>query len=165
MAGGVPGEMTFKQLRRALAEAEHRRLVTLEEVEATLGRGKPGSAKLRKALDTHRPELAQTKSWLEEALVHLCEEFGLEQPKMNVSLAGWLVDAVWWDDQLVVELDSRIAHSTSYTQERDHQRDLDLRAAGFRVRRYTWQQLRHRPEQVAGDLRRSLRQRTLLIPS
>jgi very-short-patch-repair endonuclease len=162
IAAEVPEEITFKELRRALSEAEYQRLVTLDEVEAVLGRGKRGSATLRRALETHRPELARTKSALEELLVYLCEEYGFDQPEFNVEVAGWLVDAVWFEHKLVVELDSRRAHSTSFTQERDHQRDLDLRAAGFRVRRYTWQQMRYQPERVAGDLRRAQRHRTLL---
>jgi very-short-patch-repair endonuclease len=102
---------------------------------------------------------------LEEEFVYFCERFGIDQPEVNVWVEGWLVDAVWWEEKLVVELDSRTAHSTSYTQERDHQRDLDLRAAGFGVRRYTWQQLMHRPEQVARDLKRAQRPRALLIGS
>ena len=58
----IAGTVRFTQLRRALAEAEYLRLVTLEEVESVLGRGRPGSAALRTALQCHRPQLARTKS-------------------------------------------------------------------------------------------------------
>ena len=58
----IAGVVRFMELRRALAEAEYLRLVTLDEVEAVLGRGRPGSAALRLALDCHRPQLASTKS-------------------------------------------------------------------------------------------------------
>ena len=37
--------------------------------------------------------------------------------------------------------------------EKDHQRDMDLRAAGYTVLRYTWQQVTQRPEQIAAELR------------
>ena len=37
----IAGVVRFMELRRALAEAEYRRLVTLAEVEAVLGRGRP----------------------------------------------------------------------------------------------------------------------------
>ena len=40
--------------------------------------------------------------------------------------------------------------------ERDHQRDLELRAAGYIVLRYTWRQLTDTPAAVAADLRRYL---------
>ena len=146
--------MEFVHLRRALAEAEYLKLVTVSEVDAVLGRGRPGSAALRAALERHRPQLAQTKPGAEEVLFVLCEEHFLTQPEFNVLVAGWLVDAVWYDQKVIVELDSRIAHSTSRTIENDHQRDLDLRAAGFIVLRYTWRQLITRPAQVVADLRR-----------
>ena len=142
------------ELRRALAEAEYLRLVTLEEVDAMLGRGRPGSAALRAALDCHRPELARTKSLLEEKFLLLCERYSLTPPAVNVWVAGWLVDAVWFDQHVVVELDSHAAHATPARLENDHRRDLDLRAAGYVVLRYTWQQVTETPELVVADLER-----------
>ena len=75
------------ELRRALAEAEYRRLVTLAEVEAVLCRGKPGSASLRAALDCHRPQLARTRSRMEEKFVLLCERESLTPPDVNAQVA------------------------------------------------------------------------------
>ena len=146
------------QLRRSLAEAEYLRLVALEEVEAVLGPGRPGSAALRAALECHRPELARTKSLLEEKFVLLCERGSFVLPELNVKVAGHLVDAVWFDQKVVVELDGHAAHDTPTAMERDRRRDLDLRAAGYTVLRYTWQQVTEEPELVMADLRR-------LIPS
>ena len=51
----LAGEVEFDTLRRALAEAEYLKLVTVDNVAAVLARGKPGSGKLRAALETHRP--------------------------------------------------------------------------------------------------------------
>jgi very-short-patch-repair endonuclease len=153
----IADEVTFTQLRRALAEAEYQKLVTLEEVEAALGRGKPGSARLRAAFECHRPQLARTKSVLEEKFILLCERHSLTPPDVNVEVAGYEVDAVWFEAKLAVELDGRTAHSTPRAIERDHQRDMDLRAAGYTVLRYTWQQITQRAEQVAAELRRALR--------
>jgi very-short-patch-repair endonuclease len=64
------------------------------------------------------------------------------------------VDAIWQDQNVVVELDSRSAHSTARAIENDHRRDLDLRAAGYTVLRYTWRQVIGEPELVVGDMRR-----------
>jgi very-short-patch-repair endonuclease len=144
----------FDHLRRALAEAEYLKLVTLEEVEGVLGRGKPGSSTLRKALDRHRPQLAKTKEGIEEAFFLLCERHSFDQAEVNVWVAGWLVDAVWLDQKVIVELDSRLAHSSSRSIENDHRRDLALRAAGFAVLRYTWHQVTRDPDLVAADLAR-----------
>lgn len=98
----IADKVGFQQLRRAVSEAEYLKHVTLEEVEAALGRGKPGSAKLRAALECHRPQLAKTKSLLEEEFVLLCEKHRLTPPDVNVKVAGHEVDAVWFDQKVVV---------------------------------------------------------------
>ncbi len=152
----IASQVRFQELRRALAEAEFLRLVTLEEVEQVLGRGKPGSAALRAAVDRHRPQLARTKSGLEERFLLLIERHSITLPEVNVWVAGWLVDAVWSAQNVVVELDSRLAHGTPARLENDHRRDLDLRGAGYTVLRYTWQQVTQTPERVVADLRRAL---------
>jgi hypothetical protein len=149
----IAGQVRFQELRRALAEAEFLRLVTLTEVEHVLGRGKPGSAALRAALDCHNPRLARTKRGLEEKFLLLCERHSLAPPDVNAWVAGWLVDAVWFERRVVVELDSHLAHGTPARMERDHQRDLDLRAAGYTVLRYTWQQVTRQAGLVVADLR------------
>jgi hypothetical protein len=151
----IASELRLNPLRKALAEAVFLKLVTLDEVEAVLGRGKEGSARLRAALECHRPELAHTKSILEDKFVLLCERHGFDQPLLNVEVAGWIVDAVWPGLKLVVELDSQLAHGTPVRVEADRQRDLDLRAAGFTVRRYTYHQITRMPDRVMADLDRA----------
>ena len=64
---------------------------------------------------------------------------------------------MWFEQRVVVELDSHLAHGTPARLENDHRRDLDLRAAGYTVLRYTWQQVTTTPELVVADLRRRLR--------
>jgi predicted transcriptional regulator of viral defense system len=58
----VANVVPFQELRRALAEAEFRRLVRIEDMTRVLRRGRPGSAALRRALEQHQPRLARTKS-------------------------------------------------------------------------------------------------------
>ncbi len=93
----IASQVRFQELRRALAEAEYLKLLTMTEVEAVLGRGKPGSATLRAALECHNPRLARTKRGLEEKFLLLCERHSLTSPDVNVWVAGWLVDAVWFE--------------------------------------------------------------------
>lgn len=118
----IAAVVRFIELRRALAEAEYRRLATLAEVEGVLGRGKPGSAALRAALDCHRPQLARTRSRMEEKFVLLCERASLTPPAVNARVAGWTVDAVWFDQRIAVELDSHAAHGTPAAMEEDRRR-------------------------------------------
>ena len=107
-------------------------------------------------LDLHLPELASTRSALEERFLLLCEANRLPIPAVNVPLEGFVVDAFWGEAGVVVELDGHASHDRTVAAERDRHRDLALRAAGFGVLRYTWQQVTREPELVASDLRRAL---------
>jgi hypothetical protein len=152
----IAGVVPFYRLRKALAEAEYLRVVTLDEVEQVLGRGRPGSAALRKALEQHRPQLARTRSVLEERFLALCETHSLPLPDVNLEIAGLTVDAVWEERMVVAELDGLASHATPARMEADRRRDLTLRRAGYTVLRYTWQQIAEQPEAVAVDLLRHL---------
>ncbi|CAN5693670.1 hypothetical protein BH24ACT25_BH24ACT25_13160 [soil metagenome] len=145
----------------ALAEAEYRRLITLDAIEREARRGVPGSAALRSALVRHRPQLALTRSVLEERFLALCEAERLPLPEVNATVCGLMVDALWKEPDVVVELDGHAAHATSTAIERDRRRELRLRAAGYLVLRYTWQQITEQPELVAADLRAALARRSL----
>jgi very-short-patch-repair endonuclease len=149
-------QMPFAELRLAVAEAEFLRLFDLELVYRTLGRGRPGAAKLRRALDAHLPELGRTRNEFEARLVFLCEQAGLPLPEVNAPVCGYEVDAVWRDAGLVVELDGRDAHAPGARMYADRERDLRLRSAGYTVHRYTWPQLTGRRAEVLSDLRRAL---------
>jgi very-short-patch-repair endonuclease len=150
-SNGEPGLLRF-----ALANADFHSLLDVEAVEAICGRGAPGSARLRAALAIHRPELAHARSKIERLLIELCETHRLPLPKLNVYRHGWLVDAVWDAPRVIVELDGYNSHRTKAQLESDHQRDLELRAAGYIILRYTWRQLTETPDAVARDIRRHL---------
>jgi hypothetical protein len=143
-------------LRFALANADYHDLLDLAALDAICGRGRPGSTKLREALAIHRPELAHTRSDFERLFVPFCEANDFPIPTFNVYRHGWLVDAVWDEVKVVVELDSLKAHRTRAQLERDHWRDLELRDVGYVVLRYTWFQLTDTPHLIAQDLRRHL---------
>jgi hypothetical protein len=152
----IAGLIEFRDLRRALAEAEFRRLVTLDELRGSLGQGQRGSTALRRALDQHLPQFARTLSELEDRFLELCEAYGIEIPEVNARVCGFKVDALWRQRHVIVELDGQIAHGTPPAIERDRARDLRLRAAGYIVRRYTWHQITTQPDLVATDLEATL---------
>jgi hypothetical protein len=145
------------RLKRVLAEADYRRLLDVVALQRLAGRGRPGSGALRQALEAHRPDLARTRSELEQRFVELCIRGHIPPPELNVTVCGLMVDALWRDQRLIVELDGRAAHGTQAQLARDHERDLRLRAAGFRVLRYSWRQVTRAPALVLADLRRELR--------
>jgi predicted transcriptional regulator of viral defense system len=143
-----------KRLARMVREADYQRRLHVEAALALCGRGRAGSAALRAALVGYLPELAHTDSELEARFLELCARGGLEPPEVQVLVAGIRVDAVWRRHRLVVELDGSAAHATVAGLHRDRERDLLLRAAGFRAVRYTWDQVTRRPRQILADLRR-----------
>jgi very-short-patch-repair endonuclease len=144
------------ELRRALAQADYDGRLDLAAIEADLGPGRAGSAKLRQGLERHQPKLAYTKSRLERALVGLCEAGGLSLPELNTRVAGWEVDAVWRDQRVVVELDGWRNHHSPAQVNRDRRKEFALRAAGFTVIRYSEEQIVQQPDLVLAELRRLL---------
>ena len=77
-------------------------------------------------------------------------------PELNAYVEGFKVDALWRDERLVVELDGHATHANPVANEEDRHRELVLRRAGYRVCRYTWQQVTARPDALTGDLRLQL---------
>jgi very-short-patch-repair endonuclease len=150
------GQASPRRVKRALAEADFRRLLDFAAVEAALGNGRAGSDKLRAALGAYRPDLAHTRSELEQRFVELCERGAIRRPQLNAIVCGLMVDALWPDQKVIVELDGRAGHGTEAQLQRDHERDLTLRAAGYTVLRYTWRQITREGELVLADLRRAL---------
>lgn len=147
---------SFRRVRYALANADYRRLLDIEALESVAGRGRPGSDILRRALDKHLPGLGLTRSEFERRMLELCESAALPIPEVNAVVGGMTVDALWRDQRVIVELDGKGNHGTPAQIARDHDRDLRLRALGFTVLRYAWEQLTRRPDLVLSDLRRAL---------
>jgi REase_MTES_1575/Transcriptional regulator, AbiEi antitoxin len=148
--------LDFPDLRRVIAEADHRGRLDATAVYAQLGRGRRGSTALRQAMAAHLPELARTFSVLEERFLALVDEAGLPLPEVNFRIDGMVVDCLWRDARLVVELDGHETHARVSAIETDRRRELRLRRAGFRVIRYTWQQVTQTPELVVAELRHEL---------
>ncbi len=147
---------THDLLRLVLANAEYQGLLDVDALNASTGQGVNGTRALRNAIRIHLPALALTRSVIERLLLLLCERFGLPIPLVNVYIGDWLVDAVWPPAKVIVEVDGIHGHRTKAQIERDHQRDLELRALGYIVLRYTEAQLRDMPAAVAADIRRYL---------
>jgi predicted transcriptional regulator of viral defense system len=139
----------LRTVRRALAKADYAHLLDVPAIEARLGKGRPGSAKLRLALERHQPELANSKSRLEALFFEICEEAGFSLPVLNQYIAGWQVDAVWPEKGIAVELDGYGNHHTPAQLRRDRRKELALRNAGLTPVRYSEEQLNQRAEVIA----------------
>jgi Protein of unknown function (DUF559) len=142
-----------ERVRYVLANADYAKLLDITALQAIAGNGRAGSTKLRNALERHEPKLARTRSPLERLFLPLCENHGVPLPDdVNVLVAGVLVDAVWWQQRLVVELDGRNNHSSWAQIQRDRSNELRVRAAGFDVLRYGTVQLEDEAALVARDV-------------
>lgn len=146
----------YPRLRRALAEADRLGRLNPAALIAELRRGRPGSAAAREALSEHLPELAETLSELEERFLALVTAAGLPTPRVNATVGGMMVDALYPEARLVVEVDGQRYHRGPISAEEDRRRELRLRRLGYRVVRYTWRQIVHERRAVLADLRAQL---------
>lgn len=148
---------SIERVRYALANADYHKVLDVNALHVIAGNGRAGATKLRTALKRHEPKLARTRSPLERLFLPLCEKFGVPLPDdVNVLVAGVLVDAVWWKQKLVVELDGKNNHSSWGQIQRDRSNEMGLRAAGFDTLRYGTVQLEQQPALVARDVIRRL---------
>lgn len=141
-----------KLVARALAQLDFERALDADSLRAACGSTRRGSANLRDALDTYIPQLARTKSELEDEFLYLCVRFGIQLPETNVIVHGKEVDCYWRDVGLVVELDGQGNHGTAAQRSRDERHSLRLRTQGLTVVRYAWAQVVDQPETVAADV-------------
>src|SRR3954447_3157447 len=133
----------------------YRRLIDLEAIGRGSGVGRSGSAALRRALSLHRP--ARTLSPAEDLPLDLCRRHRIPFPQVNARIGPYKVDALWREQRLVVEVGGGDGHGTRAQMQRDRERDLALRDAGYSVRRYSGLQMTRRSAAVAADIRRGLK--------
>jgi very-short-patch-repair endonuclease len=94
----------------------------------------------------------RTRSGLERRLRKLCCDARLPSPRINERVSGHERDAVWPGHRLVVEVDGGAFHAPKPAREADYERDAALVAAGWRVVRFTYDQVTYEPAQVAARL-------------
>jgi hypothetical protein len=135
--------LDHKQLRRAVRESRARKLVDLTELVRRLNGPGPrrGRATLRRILAL---SAAPTRSELEDVVLDLLLEGGIEHPEVNVPM--WLdgrkviPDFCWPEQRLVIEADGAAFHDNPIARADDLERQALLEAHGWRVLRVTWAQ-------------------------
>jgi very-short-patch-repair endonuclease len=109
------------------------------------------SASLKAVLGRYDPA-PTTRSELERRFLKLCKTHGIDKPETNVLIGGYLVDVVWRDRRLIVEVDGYRYHRAPSRFERDRQQDVELGLKGWRTLRFTWRQVKTRGEWVAAAI-------------
>ena len=147
-------------VERAYEQALIRRLVTFDAVVDALERAPGRKTKaLRRLVAIERRTTTITRSELEERFLALVRRGGLPEPEVNARLAGYEVDFLWREQRRVIEVDGHAYHSTRKATTRDRRKDDDLETAGFRVTRFTADQILNDPQDtleratraIAGD--------------
>lgn len=157
--------VAMRELERAFHEAEARQLTDRVSLPMLLERypGRRGAKNLRTLLDARQP-VGITRNDFEEAFLELVDLNGLCRPRMNADFAVrgrfFEIDALWEEERVAAELDSRSIHGTHKKFESDRLRDRILVAEGWQTMRITWQQLQEEPEAIASDLRLALERPT-----
>jgi very-short-patch-repair endonuclease/predicted transcriptional regulator of viral defense system len=153
----VAGTEPLTEAERALSEARVQRLVTTRALERVIERTPTlkGSSVIRSLLRASE-ESGYTRSEAERRLRRLAQAAGIDQPLVNVPLLGFVVDFLWPDQRLVVEVDGYQFHGHRQRFESDRRRDQQLVAAGYGVIRVTWIQLRDEPIAVITSIAQAL---------
>jgi very-short-patch-repair endonuclease len=136
------GELTDRELERALDEALVQNIVRLNQIAEALDRlpGRLHAARLRQLIE-QRQHATLTRSQLEELFLELLRQAGLPLPLVNARVHGFEVDFYWPEQRVVFELDGYRFHSTKSAFENDHRKDATLKQAGIDVNRLTWRQV------------------------
>ncbi len=120
--------------------------------------GRPGSPGLKALLaDLHdHGTTSMTRSDLEALFFQLCLDQDFPRPQVNRYDNGRELDFRWPERRLAVETNGFWVHRTREAFESDHQRRLELEAAGWRVISLTWRQVVDQPNMIAAYLRPAL---------
>jgi very-short-patch-repair endonuclease len=147
--------MSDSALRRAVERAQDMRRFNEREIAAIIERN-PRRAGVRPLADLLRllgPDRDNARSYLERIFLALLRAAGIPLPLVNQVVLDRRRDFVWPDRRLVVETDGYKWHSSREARSRDARRDRELTAAGWRVARFTFEEVTLAPTAVVADLR------------
>jgi very-short-patch-repair endonuclease len=100
-----------------------------------------------------------TRSELEARFLNLCRRHRIPKPEVNADVDGLIVDFLWRNRSLIVEVDGWESHRTRSAFEQDRARDARLKLLGYEVLRFTWLHVTGEARQVAGTIRTLLQMR------
>jgi hypothetical protein len=161
------GMLGIPSLRRMVERAAVRRLLDLEAVDRAMEQAKRrrGVGALRMILEDWRTDdgsVPDLRSEFEALVLPRLVAMGLPRPACNKTLVidggRLMVDFLWEKQRVVVETDGEGTHGTPVAFQRDRRRDQILVAAGYRVPRATWAQMRDELDAVVQRIARTLLQ-------
>jgi Transcriptional regulator, AbiEi antitoxin len=147
-----------RALKRAVNAALHTPWLTEGQLAETLSRHPtaPGAKRIARLIGLPG---TPTRSGWEDDFAAFCTGHGLPAPVMGAPLCGYVVDALFVAEGVIVELDSWPFHKGKIAFETDRERDADTLARGFVTVRVTAERLDERPREEAQRLHAILAQR------
>lgn len=154
----VSPRQTDRALKRMVNNALNSQWLTEDQLADTLGLHPtlPGATRIATLIGL---DGTPTRSHWEDDFPAFCADHGLPAPVMGAPVCGYLVDALFVAEQLIVELDSWGFHKGKIAFEVDRERDAVTLARGFVTVRVTEERLEQRPEHEATRLHAILRAR------
>jgi hypothetical protein len=133
--------------------------VNLRQLREILARsnGHRGVTALRAIVDDGP---APTRSDLEDLLLDLLDDAGVERPEINAPLRldgrRIVPDYLWRTQRIAIEADSRRWHDDPLTRRNDSDKQAILEAHDYRVLRITDRQITDHPQQTLARVRAAL---------
>lgn len=142
----------LEQLVRTASRAQRLDVVAMDDVLARYPHH-PGRRELARVLGSVVGQGTEDlRSVLETRFLQLCDDHDLPKPIVNGFVAGHRVDFHWPSARLVVETDGFEWHATPTTFAADRRRDQRLALAGFRVLRFSYDDVRSAPRRVVATV-------------
>jgi hypothetical protein len=140
-----------KQLKRTVNNALHSPWMSEGQLADAVARHPtaPGAHRIASLLGLPG---TPTRSGWEDDFPAFCERYGLPAPVMGAPLLGYVVDALFVAERVIVELDSKEFHMDPIAFETDRERDAHMLAHGFVTVRVTWERIGQRPRREAERL-------------
>jgi hypothetical protein len=117
--------------------------------------GKPGFKTLGEILEVRRPDFYIPPTELEKMFRQLLRRYGLPEPIWQPPLP-WdprrRADGLWLPQNVLLELDSRSWHARIDQMTADRRRDRDAKRHGLPLYRFTYEEVRYKPQAVADDV-------------
>ena len=145
-------------LDRGIANGLYTASAVGAELQRRSGKGVPGVALLRGVLGRRLDAEGERTSALESAMDRLLVRLGLLMPVRQYRVPGtrYRLDYAWPTFRLTVEIDGYADHAGLDAFRYDRERQNALVLAGWTVLRFTWADVRDRPEWVAVQIERAL---------
>ena len=124
-------------------------------------KGRPRRRVMRALLESRGSGYVAPESQLERVFIDLVEAAALPQPKRQASLpwdpgSSQRVDFLFERAGVLVEVDGRRWHTRTKDFEADRKRDRAAQLHGLLALRFTWDEVKHRPESVIAELRTAI---------